>query len=301
MVVITTPTGQIGKQLLGRLLDRQERIRVIVRDPMRLDAAVSSRVEIVRGSHDDPAVLSRAVDGADGLFWLVPPGVTGISTEQRYLDFTRPVADAIGRCGVRHVVGVSSAGHEWPTRAGVLSAAFAMDAEIELTGTAYRAPSMPFYMENLLAQLGAIREQGTFSLAHAADRPLSSVATRDIAATAAALLADRSWTGQERVPVFGPDRISPDEMAAVMTEVLGRRIIFRQLSVTDVEAALNRRGASEGVVRDVIETIDAVQNGIYDADQARAIPSPTDFRTWCREVLRPAVGSMSGAMHDGIT
>jgi len=290
MVVITTPTGQIGKQVLALLLHHQHQdpIRVIVRDPIRLDSGVRSQVEIVQGSHDDPAVLSRALEGAEALFWLVPPGLAGTSTQERYLGFTRPAADAIRRHGVPHVVGVSSAGHDWPTRAGVLSAAFAMDAEIERTGTAYRALSMPFYMENLLAQLGAIREHGTFSLASAADRPLASVATRDIAATAAALLADRSWAGQEHVPVFGPDRISPNAMAAVMSEVLGRTITFRQLSVADVESALSQRGASEGVVRDMIETIAAVNDGIYDADQARAIPGRTDFRTWCREVLRPA-------------
>jgi len=288
MLVITTPTGQIGKQVLALLLDRQDSIRVIVRDPNRLDSGVRSRVEIVQGSHGDPAVLSRALDGADGLFWLVPPGLAGASVEERYLDMTRPAANAIRRHGVPHVVGVSSAGHDWPTRAGVLSAAFAMDAEIERTGTAYRALSMPFYMENLLAQLTTIRQHGTFSLAHAADRPLATVATRDIAATAAALLADRSWTGQENVPVFGPDRLSPNAMAPLMSEVLGRPVTFEQLSVTGVESALTRRGASEGVVRDVIEAMVAVQDGIYDADQARAIPGPTDFHTWCREVLRPA-------------
>ncbi len=288
MLVITTPTGQIGKQVLALLLKHHDRIRVIVRDPFRLDSGVRSRVEIVQGAHDDSAVLNRALDGADGLFWLIPPGVAGASTEERYLGFARPAADAIRRHGVSHVVGVSSAGHGWPTRAGVLSAAFAMDAEIEQTGAAYRALSMPFYMENLLAQLGAIREHGTFSLPNAADRPLATVATRDIAATAAALLADRSWTGQEHVPVFGPDRITPNAMAASMSEVLDRTVVFRQLSVSDVESVFTQRGASEGVVRDMIETIGAVQNGIYDADQARAIPGPTDFRTWCREVLRPA-------------
>lgn len=119
-------------------------------------------VDIFQASHDAPAVLSRALEGADGLFWLVPPGLAGAGTEERYLGFTRPAADAIRRCGVPHLVGVSSAGHDWPTRAGVLSAAFAMDAEIERTGTAYRALRMPFYMENLLAQLGTIREQGSF-------------------------------------------------------------------------------------------------------------------------------------------
>jgi uncharacterized protein YbjT (DUF2867 family) len=288
MLVITTPTGQIGRQVLARLLDHGDPIRVIVREPIRLNPAVRNRVDVVQGSHDDPAVLGHALEGADGLFWLVPPGLSGASTEQRYLGFTRPAADAIRRHSVPHVVGVSSAGHGWPTRAGVLSAAFSMDAEIERTGTAYRALSMPFYMENVLAQLGAIREHGRFSLAYPADRPLATVATRDIAATAAALLADRSWAGQERVPVFGPDRISPNAMAAVMSEVLGRTVIFTQLSRADVESALTRRGASEGVVRDVIEMMIAVQDGIYDADQARATPGPTDFRTWCREILRPA-------------
>ena len=147
---------------------------------------------------------------------------------------------------------------------------------------------MPFYMENLLAQLGAIREHGTFSLAFAADRPLATVATRDIAATAAKLLADRSWAGQEHLPVFGPDRLSPNAMAALMSEALNRTVRFKQLSVADVESALAQRGASEGVVRDVIEAMIAVQNGIYDADQAASTPGPTDFGTWCRDVLRPA-------------
>src|SRR4029079_665309 len=116
---------------------------------------------------------------------------------------------------------------------------------------------------NLLAQLTTIRQHGTFSLAHAADRPLATVATRDIAATAAALLADRSWTGQENVPVFGPDRLSPNAMAPLMSEVLGRPVTFEQLSVAAVESALTQRGASEGVVRDVIEAMVAVQDGIY--------------------------------------
>jgi uncharacterized protein YbjT (DUF2867 family) len=96
------------------------------------------------------------------------------------LAFARPAAEAIRRHRVAHVVAVSSAGHAWPARAGVLSAAFAMDAEISRTGAAYRALSPPFFMENLLGQVAAIREHGMFSLANAADRSLATVATRDI-------------------------------------------------------------------------------------------------------------------------
>jgi uncharacterized protein YbjT (DUF2867 family) len=51
-------------------------------------------------------------------------------------------------------------------------------------------------MENLLRQAQAIKEQGTFSMANTAGRPLPAVATRDVAAAAAALLLDTSWSGQ---------------------------------------------------------------------------------------------------------
>jgi uncharacterized protein YbjT (DUF2867 family) len=164
-----------------------------------------------------------------------------------------------------------------------------MDAEIERSGAAYRALSMPFYMENLLGQAGAIREQGAFSLAYSADRPLPSIATRDIAATAAGLLAGRSWSGQEDLPVFGPDRLTPRAMAEAIADVVGRPVAYRELGLADVASSLAERGATERAVRDVTEMVAAQNDGIYDADQARAIPSPTDFRTWCDDVLRRAV------------
>jgi len=41
MLVITTPTGQIGRQVLGNLLDSGEQLRVIARDPSQLPAEVS--------------------------------------------------------------------------------------------------------------------------------------------------------------------------------------------------------------------------------------------------------------------
>ena len=289
MIVITTPTGQIGRQVLAGLLERGEAVRVIARDPLRLDVRVRDRVQVIQGSHDDPAVLDGALKGAEGLFWLVPPDATAATSEEHYLRFARPAAAAIRRHGVARVVGISSAGHGWPARAGILSAAFAMDAEIERSGVAYRALSMPFFMENLFRQLHAIRDPGVLSLANTADRPLAMVASRDIAATAVALLADRSWVKSENLPVFGPDRLSPHEMVEVISDVVRRPVSFRQLSLADVESALAQRGASEGVVRDLAEATAAVNDGIYDADQAASTPAPTDFHTWCRDVLRPAL------------
>src|SRR5690606_38847969 len=139
MIVVTTPTGRIGRELITRLLDHDAEVRVIVRDAARLDAETRARVEVVEGSHADGAALDRALVGADALFWLVPPNPAAPSAEEHYLDFARDGAAGIRRHRVGHVVAVTSAGHGWTAPAGVLSAAFAMDAELRTSGAAYRA------------------------------------------------------------------------------------------------------------------------------------------------------------------
>jgi uncharacterized protein YbjT (DUF2867 family) len=291
MIVVTAPTGQIGRQLVRQLLDQDQEVRVIVRDASRLEGTVRARVQAVEGSHGDPAVLDQALPGAAALFWLVPPDPQAPSAMEHYLRFARAGAAAAARHHVGHIVGVSSAGHGWRPAAGVLSAAFAMDAELGTSGAAYRALSMPFYMENLLGQRDAIRRQGAFYLTCAADRPLASVATRDIASVAAGLLTGLSWAGQQNLPVFGPDRLTPDGMAAVISQELGRPVGYRRMSLDEFASRLRSRGATDQAVRDRTEMFAAQDQGIYDADWAAATPTATGFRTWCREVLKPAAGA----------
>lgn len=295
MIVVTAPTGQIGSKLVQQLLERHGEVRVVVRDASRLAAHVRERVQVVEGSHGDRATLDRALSGADALFWLVPPNPAAPSTDEHYLSFAEAAKDAIAREGVGHVVGVSSAGHGWPKPAGVLSSAFAMDAELGSSGAAYRALSMPFYMENVLRQLDGILTRGTFSLTAAPDVPFATIATKDIAQTAADLLTDLNWSGQQNVPVFGPDRLTPDEMASVMSEELGRTVTYRRMSIEETAAMLRGAGAPERTVIDNIDVATALDEGIYDADWSRARPTATDFRSWCREVLVPVAEERAAA------
>jgi uncharacterized protein YbjT (DUF2867 family) len=296
MIVITTPTGQIGRQVLDRILDSGEAARVIARDPSRLPQRVTARAEVVPGSHGDADVIMKALDGADRLFWLVPPppfGQAG-SAESYYRDFTGPASRAAARQGVR-VVGVTTLGHGYQGAAGLLSAALAMDKLIEGSGAAYRALALPFFMENLLRQAPAIREQGSFSMANAADRPLLAVATRDVAAAAAALLLGPSWSGQARVPVVSPDSLTPEDMAGVISDTLGVTVRYRQIPVADLRAAMQQRGASPAIAQDMADMVEAQNNGIYDAEPRDPNSAATTFRQWCQDTLEPAAGAAGSA------
>ena len=294
MIVITAPTGNIGHQVLDHVLAGDQPVRVIARDPARLPTDVRDRVEVVKGSHADPQVVTRAFDGADAVFWLVPPDRHAAGAEDAYVGFTRPAAEAMRRQGVGRVVDVSSLGRGTALagRAGYVTASLAMDDLIAGTGVAFRALTMPGFMDNLLRQVQVIKDRGVFFDVISPGLRLPAVATRDIAAVAARLLLDTTWTGQEEVPVLGPEDLSCDDMAAVASEVLGTPVAYRRVPAEALREQLAGSGRSDAMVQGMLDMMSAVDNGLYSGvtrTPQHAIDTPTTFRRWCEDVLKPAV------------
>ncbi|MFF5468299.1 NAD(P)H-binding protein [Streptomyces achromogenes] len=294
MILVTTPTGRIGGQVLASLLDAGDAagpVRVVVRDPARLAPHVRDRVETVTGSHADPDVMAKACAGADRVFWLVPPSLTADSVEGHFRAFTRPLVDAIQAQGVERVVAVSTLGRGVARHAGQISASLTADDEVRATGVHHRALCPPYLMENLLAQAAALREGGELAMAVPGDRVLRTCATRDIAATAARLLLDRTWTGQADVPLVGPDDLTPKGMARVVSEVLDRPVRFRPVDTEDQKAALLRYGATEAAAQGLADMMRALGDQDFYGAGVPVTPgtAPTGFRGWCEEVLKPAV------------
>jgi uncharacterized protein YbjT (DUF2867 family) len=290
MIVITAPTGQIGRQVLGTIVDSGEPVRVIARDPARLAPVARERAEVIQGSHNDPGVLAAAFAAARAVFWLVPPDPRAEDVDGHVLGFTRPACEAMTAAGVKQVVGVSTLGRGVAKNAGQVSAALAMDELIEATGVSYRALRMPGFMENMLQQADALKHQGAFYGVVSPDHKLPTCATRDIAAVAARLLLDGTWAGQQDVPVLGPEDLSPNDQAVIMSEVLGRPIRYQQVPAGGFKATLVRSGITEAWAQGLADMAEQVEQGIYDTEPRTPESSaPTTFRQWCEDVLKLAV------------
>jgi uncharacterized protein YbjT (DUF2867 family) len=291
MIVVTTPTGHVGHRLAELLLDRDEPIRVIARDPSRLSRVVQERAEVIAGSHSDPAVLDAALADADALFLVVPPNGKADSVEGYYLDYARKARAAVERAGLGHVVAISTmgGGPGFTDDAGQLSAALAMDAELGESGGAYRAVAAPFFMENLLGQAEALRG-GVLALPSDPDLVLPVVATADLAAKAADLLAARDWSGVDRLPISSPDALAPTAIATVLAESLGRDIAYRQIAPADYGEMLRGFGLSPAWSAGLTAMAEAQNAGFYDPDIAAACGvGPTTLRDWSTAILRPAL------------
>jgi len=287
MIVITAPTSQIGSKLVGTLLDAGAPLRLIVRDAGKLPEGVRDRVELLEGSHGDPAIVDRAFDGTDALFWLVPPDVTK-TQEQAYLDFTRPAAEAIRRHAVPRVVAITALGRGtlWQDRAGLVTTSLRMDDLLMASGAAYRGLAMPSFMENTARQAGVIREKGLFFGPIRPDRKLPFTATRDMATAAARLLTDRDWTGQSDLPVLGPEDLSFDDQAVILSEVIGRPVRYQQISFDQFRQQFLNRGVSESFAQGYVDMYLAKDEGIDNV--ARRTPETrgqTSFRTFCEAIF----------------
>ncbi|MBC7769356.1 MAG: NAD(P)H-binding protein [Phycisphaerales bacterium] len=292
MIVVTAPTGAIGHQVLERLVANGDPVRIIARDPSALPAQTRARVDVVQGSHGDFDVVTKAFEGADAVFWLVPPDPQADSVESAYLDFSRPACEAFRTQGVKRVVGITALGRgtAQARQAGFVTASFAMDDLIASSGVSYRAVTNPSFMDNLLRQAESIKTKGVFFSPINGDLKLPACATRDIAAVAARLLLDTSWSGVDHAAVLGPEDLSFNDMARIMSEVLGKPVRFQQIPFAASKAQLIERGMSDAMAQGMTDMASAKNNGLDNAEQRTPEnTTPTSFRQWCEEALKPAV------------
>lgn len=290
MIVVTTPSGHIGRHVVRRLLDAGQELRVIQRDPGRLPQDVRERVEVVEGSHGDAAVVDRAFADADAVFWLCPP-TPSATPAAATVDFARPGAEAIRRHRVARVVAVGTLGRgtAWQDRAGLATGSIRMVDLMRQTGAAVRSVTLPALMENALQQVDPIRQGRLFGPLDP-DRKVPHTAARDAGAAAARMLLDRSWSGQEDVPVLGPEELSFNDVAAIVSDVVGRDVRYQQVPFDAFKAQQRQRGMTDAFAQGYVDMLRAKNEGMDNSvPRATAVIGSTGFRQWADEELRPAV------------
>lgn len=118
------------------------------------------------------------------------------------------------------------------------------------------------------------------------------MAKADVADIAARLLTNTDWSGVEAIPLLGPENLSFTEMVSIMTSVLGRPVRFQEMSMNDFHGMMKAVGASEGMAAAMVEMFTAKNEGMDNMmEPPSRAATPTTFRQWCEEELRPAFSS----------
>lgn len=243
-VLVTGATGTVGDAVTEFLLQRGESVLGAVRSA---DDAARLR-EGVKARHFDfsmsPAELDAALDGCDRLFLMRPPAIADV---QKYLF---PVIDAAQRLGIRQIVFLSLQGVQQNRR----TPHYAVEQYLKSSGAPYTSLRPNFFMQNLATTHAAeIRDDDDIFVP--AGRSFTAfIDARDIGRVAAVVLTESGHVGRAYT-LSGEQSLTYRNVAAILSDVLGRSIHYRRPSETDYLDRLRQQGKPEDYI--------AVQKMIY--------------------------------------
>lgn len=223
MFLVTGITGKVGGATAHNLLAQGHKVRALVRNREKAAPWAQKGVELVEGDFNNTTALAAALRGVEGAYLMMPPN---FAPQRGFPEAKAVIAsyvEALRQTPPPRLAVLSSIGSEKSERLGLITATHMLEealAPFTFPIAFIRAGS--FY-ENAVPQLGIAAQSGSLhSFYQPVDRPVPSIATRDIGALAAQLLADKSWTGKRILELGSP--LTPNEMASAMSEVLGRPV-----------------------------------------------------------------------------
>ena len=230
-ILITGVTGQQGGAVAQALQNSAFRLRGLTRKPESEQAAALARhgVDVVTGNLDDEATLRRALAGAWGVFGVQNAGEAGVEREEAQ---GKRLAKLAREAGVEHYVYTSvGSAHK---RTGVPH--FDSKWRIEETVRSLDFPSHVilrpvFFMENLIAPYSL--QGDTLSSALGPDTKLQMIAVDNIGWFGARAFTDAAALNRREIDIAGDVR-TMREVAAILTEALGRSIAFAQTPIAQV-------------------------------------------------------------------
>ncbi|HEY1470641.1 MAG TPA: SDR family oxidoreductase [Candidatus Acidoferrum sp.] len=245
MILITGATGTVGAEVVKRLSERGTPTRAFVRNRAQAQAIALPGVEVVEGDFTKPETFTRALEGADRLFLLIPSS-SQVEKQQRSL------VDAAKRSGVRHIVKLSQLGADTHSPGRFQRHHGAVENHIVRSGIAYTFLRPNLFMQALLNFRSAISSQGTLFGA-ARNAKISLVDVRDIAFIAERVLTESGHEG-ETYDITGPEALTHAKMADQLSEALGKPIKYVDVPLEAFREALLSFGLppwqAEGVVED---------------------------------------------------
>ena len=227
MYVIAGVTGHVGSAAAKELLSRKQKVRVLVRDAKKGEPFAKQGADVAVGSLDDQAFLTKALQGATGVFLLVPPNFA----TNDFPAYQREIADtmcaAVKASGVPHVVLLSSIGANLESGLGPISGLNYFERKLRETGSKLSALRAGFFQENVAMSIGPAKGQGIYPSFMPGEASMAMVATHDIGREVANALLHPPAKHQ----VW--DITGPSYTAAQAATLLGKRL-GKELKVIEI-------------------------------------------------------------------
>src|ERR671919_770344 len=272
-ILVTGATGTVGSEVIKQLISSPPTSNFNIKAAVHSQesakrVAAESRVKPVQIDYNKPDTLATAFKDIDRLFLLTPFQSNMVQLSSNLVN----VAKKIGV--VKHIVKLSVMGAD--ADPGITGGRLHRQAEniIEESGISYTFLRPNFFMQNFINYFSqTIKEQDAFYVP-AGDGKVSFVDVRDIAAVAVQALLNESKHGQKAYNITGPDAISYAQAAEILSNEIGRKIKYVDISEDQAREGMKAIGMDEWFINSMMELFDITRAG-YVSDVSSAIEEVT--------------------------
>lgn len=283
MIIVTGASGQLGRAVVDNLLAHvpAEQVGVTVRDPARVGDLADRGVRVRRGDFGEPATLDAAFEDATSVL-IVSVNEVGPAAVDRH----RTAITAAANAGAKRILYTSHMGAS-PSSEFVAAVDHAATEEaLRASGVAFTALRNGFYASTVPMLLAPALVTGELRLP--ADGPVAWTTRADLAEATARIIVDGGFDGATP-PLTGPEAVDLAEVAAIASELTGKRI--RRVVVTEDEYRAEQiaAGVPEQLANLMIGLFAPSRRGDFgpaDPTLARLLGRPAqDIATYLRSAL----------------
>lgn len=285
--LVTGASGQLGRLVLDRLLDRDVApIIATTRTPKELAAYAARGVEVRQADFNEPDKLKAAFAGSRRMLLI---STSDLEPGKR-LASNLAAIDAAVAARVEHIVYTSLTNPRADSPITFARDHRETEARLAQVAIPYTVLRNNLYMDLLL--MSGARAVAMGQLVAATGHGKVGYITRaDCAAAAAAALGAETRTAT--YDVTGPSAVGMAEVAALLSSLTGRTISYVPISVPDLEGAMVQQGMPVAIAKLVASFDAAVAAGHLDVVSTSVKDLTGSHPASVSDFLRANAGALS--------
>ncbi|MFM0738036.1 NmrA family NAD(P)-binding protein [Paraburkholderia xenovorans] len=267
MYAITGITGKVGGVVARSLLKAGLPVRAVLRDAAKSRQWAELGCEIAIAEIGDADALTKAFEGADGVFLMTPPNYDPQPGFPQTQANAVAIRKALETAQPKRVVFLSTVGAH-VTEPNLLNNSRMTEEMLRTLDIPVCMLRAAWFMENAAWDVDAARTGAIPCFLQPQDHPIPMVAADDIGRNAAELLRDE-WTGARIVELEGPARYCANDIASGFSAALGLPVHMVPVPRDTWETLFRSQGMQYPMPR--IRMIDGFNEGWIDFEGGAGI------------------------------
>ena len=252
MILLTGATGKTGSATAKALNEKGITFRALIRNEEKRGDIESLGGEVVIGSIENKEAVDQSMVDVETALILLPNSENQLSLEKQLVDSAK-------QAGTKRVVKMSSIEATPDATSPIPKLHLESEEYIKQSGLNWTMIKPNFYMQNLLASAGTIKDQGKIFLPMGEGKT-GMIDTTDVGKVLAKVLSEDGHESMNH-EITGPEILSFNEVAEIFSKGLDKQVDYVDVPLAAYKETLGQFLTNQWHLDAVIDLFKGIADG----------------------------------------